>query len=246
MLLPSSHNLSTPVYMKPPIVQNARKALVVFLIFSTLLTDCSWDNVPLHSNGSDGVKDSVCYLSEIEPIINTNCAMPGCHDATSQEEGVDLSSYWGVLEIVKPGSPENSKLIEVITSGGEELMPPSPNQPLSADQIALIEAWIREGAGYNIDCNVNQPCDTLDITYSTSIRLIIDNHCIGCHDVPSTGGGILLNSWAEVADQSLHGNLLCSVYHDPHCSPMPKNAAQLSDCDLKKISIWVDSGAPNN
>ncbi|MFI5135278.1 MAG: hypothetical protein ACHQD9_05460 [Chitinophagales bacterium] len=221
--------------------------LIVIFISAFLLTlsSCTWDKTFLIGRGSDGIKDSVCYQHEIQPIITSNCAMSGCHDGQSGE-AMDLTTYWSVMQIVKPGNPGNSSLLQVINGGGENSMPPSPYPPLTADQITLIQTWIQQGAGYNIDCSVATPCDTSSVTYAGTIQPIIQNNCLGCHSSTASGGGILLTTWGQVADQALNGHLVCSVYHDPACKAMPKGGGQLSSCDLTKISMWVGAGAPNN
>jgi hypothetical protein len=40
--------------------------------------------------------------------------------------------------------------------------------------------------------------------------------------------------------------LMKAVKHDPSVIPMPVGGSRLSDCDISKIQIWVDAGAPNN
>jgi uncharacterized membrane protein len=227
----------------------SEKAFTACFLFSIVifeLSSCSWDQTYLFGNGGDGVKDSICFQNEIFPIINSNCAKSGCHDATTQAAGYDLSNYFGVMTIVKPGNPGKSRLMTAINGGGEEMMPPPPDPSLTTDQIDLIQRWIVEGAGYNIDCGVATLCDTTNITYAGTIEPIIQNNCLGCHAASGTGGGILLTTWGQVANQALYGNLLCSIYQEAGCHPMPKNGAQLSPCDLTKISMWVDAGAPNN
>ena len=232
------------VYMKLFSVKAVTASLIIAVILF-YASSCAWDKTFLFGNGGDGVKDTVCYQSEIEPIINSNCAMSGCHDATSQAAGYDLSNYFGVMNIVKPRQPSKSTLIKVTTGGGEEMMPPS-SPPLTSDQIDLITTWIEQGAGYNIDCGISTPCDTANVTYSGTVQPIIQNNCLGCHSSYGTGGGILLNTYSEVADQALSGNLLCAVYGEPGCNLMPKNSSPLSSCDLTKLTMWVDAGAPNN
>jgi hypothetical protein len=219
--------------------------LVTFFIF-LLPCSCSWDKTFLYGNGGDGVKDSVCYQLEIAPLMNSYCAISGCHDAATQAAGYDLSNYFGVMQIVKPGQPDNSKLMKVINGSGEEKMPPSPYPSLTTDQIDLIQTWIIQGAGYNIDCGGSILCDTTDVTYSGTIQPIIQNNCLGCHLSSGTGGGILLSTYGQVADQALYGNLLCAVYQESDCKPMPKGGSKLTSCQLTQISMWVDAGAPNN
>lgn len=210
------------------------------------ISSCTWQKVPLVSHGNDGVKDSVCYLNEIQPIINSNCAMSGCHDPITQAAGYDLSSYFVVINLVKPGKPDQSKLIEVITGGGEEAMPPSPNQPLNQEQIDLLRKWISEGAGLNIDCNISIPCDTSNVTYSGTINPILQANCLGCHSSAGSGGGILLNTFSAVKGQVNNGRLWGAINWQSGFSQMPKNSSKLSDCDITKIGIWIQQGAPNN
>jgi len=37
-----------------------------------------------------------------------------------------------------------------------------------------------------------------------------------------------------------------AVQHQPGFSPMPKGDNQLGDCDIQKMSAWIDQGAKNN
>jgi hypothetical protein len=161
------------------------------------------------------------------------------------EKGYDFSNYPGIMAAVKPGSLADSKLYEVLNKSGDDIMPPPPNSPLTADQITLIENWILQGAGYNIDCGTFVPCDTSNVTYSGNISIIIANNCLGCHASSGTGGGILLSTWSKVHEQIVNGKLICAV-NWTGCSNMPKNAAKLSSCDLLKIQVWANKGALNN
>ncbi len=83
-------------------------------------------------------------------IVPSQAAMT----ASGGGEASPLVKYVDVMQYVKPGKPQNSKLIEVITGAGEKSMPPSPYPALTSDQITLITQWIQQGAGYNVDCGV--------------------------------------------------------------------------------------------
>jgi len=37
--------------------------------------------------------DSVCFKTQILPLITASCAQSGCHDAITSEEGLILNSY---------------------------------------------------------------------------------------------------------------------------------------------------------
>lgn len=102
----------------------------------------------------------VSYSADIEPIFNGNCALSGCHTTSTQESGVDLSSYESALnsvgvqygtEIIVPGEPENSPIVDKISNDnpaeGERM--PYQRAQLSSAQIDSIVAWIDDGAPDN-------------------------------------------------------------------------------------------------
>ena len=89
---------------------------------------------------------SVDYETEIQPIFNSNCG--NCHLGNSSG-GVNLSNYQNTMDsdIVIPFDANDSELYDRITRANSDAgdMPPG-NAELSNEQIALIEAWINEGA----------------------------------------------------------------------------------------------------
>ena len=88
---------------------------------------------------------TVSYSQEISPIISSNCALSGCHDGNSHEFA--LLSYSDLMHYVTPADAHGSQLYEVIRLySGERAMPPSPNTPLTDQQIASIYVWILQGA----------------------------------------------------------------------------------------------------
>ena len=91
-------------------------------------------------------------------------------------------------------------------------------------------------------------CDTSDVKFSTAIQPIIQANCAvaECHVNPNPQAGILLSDYAGVKLIADDGTLLKTINHDPAVSPMPKNAAKLTDCQIRKITMWVNAGAPNN
>ena len=106
-----------------------------------------------------------------------------------------------------------------------------------------IYKWINQGASNNY-CAGN--CDTAAYTYSGVIRNIIQNKCAGCHNPASVGGNVDLSNYAGVNTVALNGKLYGSIIHQSGFSPMPKNAAKLSDCEIKQIQKWISAGALNN
>ncbi|MBX2906430.1 MAG: hypothetical protein KF744_10360 [Taibaiella sp.] len=90
-------------------------------------------------------------------------------------------------------------------------------------------------------------CDTSTITYASDIQPIFNAKCntAGCHDATASGGYTLTtHAGSQVAVNS--GKLLGSVTWTTGFSAMPKNLPKLSDCEINKITRWINQGAPNN
>lgn len=89
-------------------------------------------------------------------------------------------------------------------------------------------------------------CDTSLVKYSTSVQPVLSSNCISCHGGATPSAGISLDNYAAVKLQVDNGRLWGAVSHNPSYSAMPKNSNKLNACNLAKIKIWIDAGAPNN
>ncbi|OYU94922.1 MAG: hypothetical protein CFE21_14685 [Bacteroidetes bacterium B1(2017)] len=186
----------------------------------------------------------VYFTKDILPILNSNCAMSGCHDNITAKEGIVLNSYAGARAKVTPYSLNSSKIYKVmVTSNSKDIMPPAPNSKLSQTQLDLIAKWINQGA-QNLTCNSGN-CDTSNVTYSGVVSKTINTYCYGCHNGASAGGGINLSSHAGVASIAANGKLMGSIQGVAGYSAMPKGS-KLDECQIKQIQIWVKAGALNN
>jgi hypothetical protein len=45
---------------------------------------------------------------------------------------------------------------------------------------------------------------------------------------------------------ALNGKLYGSIAHQAGFSPMPKNGAKLSDCEITQVQRWIAAGSLNN
>lgn len=175
-------------------------------------------------------------------MINAGCAMAGCHDAVSHKEGLNLTTYKGILKIVSPRNASGSKLYKEIIRTGKDRMPPPPMPAMATDQLAKIQKWINQGAVNNV-CD---KCDTTDFKYSTAIKPLLATKCVGCHNSASLGGGVDLATYAAVKTSALSGKLLGSVKWTAGISAMPKGGAKMPDCEITQIQKWINAGTPNN
>lgn len=102
--------------------------------------------------------EPITYHKDIEPIIRRSCE--GCHNPVKADGKWDVSSFelfmkGGKTEPpVTPGEPDASPLIDFII--GDEPIMPKNGEPLSKEEIALIERWIREGAIEGEKITVNE------------------------------------------------------------------------------------------
>ncbi len=193
--------------------------------------------------------DTVYFETDILPILVSNCAMSGCHNTASHEDGVILDNYQNVVNTgeISPFSPGNSNLYEAITeTDPEDKMPPPPNASLTQAQIQLIAKWINQGA-QNLTCNPNYgECDTAAVRYSTFIKPVVDTYCKGCHSGNSPSGGINLSTYNDIKTVALNGKLVGSISWATGFQKMPQGGNKLDDCTISKFQAWIAAGALEN
>ena len=97
----------------------------------------------------DAVKSR--YASEIAPIMERCCT--SCHNADDYEGDLDLTTRalvmegWGDEQIVTPGKPEESIMMEsfALPLDDEMHMPPEDEPQLTTEELATIRKWILDG-----------------------------------------------------------------------------------------------------
>ncbi len=188
--------------------------------------------------------NKVYFVNDIFPILQNSCAYSGCHDAATNSDGVDLSSYDAILNsdrsnLLVSGDPDKSRIYDVI----EDNEMPLSGSPLSNTQKQLFFDWITQGAEYN-EC---QPdfCDTSSVSYSNDISTIISTYCQGCHSGASAQKGVVLADYTSLKSHVDTGKVRDAILGINGVSLMPQGSA-LPDCELNKFLKWIDDGAPNN
>ncbi len=225
------------------------------LIFSfILLYACTHDPIIVGNGNGDKLgecdPDTAYFANDILPLLISSCAIPGCHDAATAEDGIVLDSYENIMnsdeeDLIVRGDPDESELIEVLTEDDpEDIMPPAPYDPLSQNEINMLKTWIRQQA-LNNGCEAD--CDTSLVGFASSIKPMIDQFCVGCHGTAQPQAGISLTNYQEISEQAANGALLGTVQgNSPYFAPMPPGANELSDCQIQTLEIWIQDGYPNN
>lgn len=100
---------------------------------------------------------AVNYQDHILPILKARCAK--CHNLDTRRSGLAVDSYATLIEggssgaVIAPGQAGDSRLFRLASGAEEPKMPPS-GDPLSAEQLALIEQWINLGAPVDANAKV--------------------------------------------------------------------------------------------
>jgi YVTN family beta-propeller protein len=107
----------------------------------------------------------VSFSGDVLPIFEKSCNVPGCHNSTDKQAGIDLTTWQSIMingsnfgaEII-PYNSKWSHLMQHINRVDtnispfsepmmpKELRPYTNGQPLSRDKIELIMNWINQGA----------------------------------------------------------------------------------------------------
>lgn len=96
---------------------------------------------PLSAVFASAAEPILMFEKDVRPIVKAHCTH--CHGEEEKPEGgVDLRLRRFMDELIVPGQPAKSKLVEVIRSG--EM--PEKGKPLTEAQLAVIEKWIAQGA----------------------------------------------------------------------------------------------------
>jgi hypothetical protein len=190
--------------------------------------------------------DTVYFASQILPLMVSSCAMSGCHDVISKKDGVIMTDYTNIMKIVKANDPNGSKLYKsLIDTDLEDRMPMSPIPPLNQTQIALVYKWIEQGAKNNACTNTTSgTCTTTNMSFSKDVLPIFTSNCNGCHNAVAPSAGINLTTYSGTI--SISTRIIGSITHAAGFSPMPTSTIKLSDCDISKISAWINQGKLNN
>ena len=92
--------------------------------------------------------DAIDYQRDVRPILSDRCF--ACHgpDRNHREADLRLDDLSTAIDLLSPGDPESSELLQRITTSDPDLQmpPPSAKIELSAAEIDVIRRWIEQGA----------------------------------------------------------------------------------------------------
>jgi mono/diheme cytochrome c family protein len=95
--------------------------------------------------------EPVDYQRQVKPLLRERCS--ACHGPLKQKGKLRLDTAGAIRQggrsgpAVVPGKPAESLLLDAVTGNNHERMPPEgEGSALGAEQVALLRAWVAQGA----------------------------------------------------------------------------------------------------
>lgn len=111
------------------------KWIVAVMSLSIMFFSCTNDNeeelFPTVDNPDD---PEISFATQVQPIIENNCAVTGCHVAGAQSPNFSVAAT-----IIDRADRVRARTIA-------ETMPPSSRPDLTQEQIGIIVSWVDQGA----------------------------------------------------------------------------------------------------
>jgi hypothetical protein len=195
---------------------------------------------PTHGTEFKCVQYSSYFENMVLPTVLSGCAKTGCHDQATQKGDLVLVNYADISRLVVPFDPQNSALYYRLFSNSEGRMP--PDIPLSSEQKSIIYWWIQEGA-YDNRCD-SIICDSVNVTYDTTIQPILQTWCTGCHGGSNPSNGLSLETYDQVVACANSGRLMGAINQEQGYKTMPQGGYKLSPCEINLFQKWINIGMP--
>lgn len=107
------------------------------------------------ATAEDIVSRPVDFARDIRPILAGSCL--SCHDSSEPQGQLRLTSQVAALKggfsgpAIVPGKPDESLLYQRITATDVDERMPHDDEPLPPESVALVRAWIEQGATWPKD-----------------------------------------------------------------------------------------------
>ncbi len=222
-------------------LRNLLPLLTLLVFTAAVLSSCNYNDVKNISSrtgkaadgsGRDEPGIDVGIDFEIVKTFVFESACIKCHGPTLARAGLRLDTF----EATFP----NISAIRAEVEGGTMPPPPPRGATLSAEQKAMLMAWIDTGATETRPVAPAGAAGPSPLTpdFVTVSQAVFQPHCVKCHGAESVKGGVNLEVYASAAG---HATKIRTALET---DDMPRRAPPLPD-DLKAIVFaWIAAGAP--
>lgn len=111
------------------------------LLAFAYVSSCTKENVVDYA-GLQNCEDTISFSQQIEPMIQTNCATSGCHDATTAESGYNFTSHDAI-------SSNASIILSAIRHDAGTAPMPDNADKLADSIIQQFSCWVYQGKKNN-------------------------------------------------------------------------------------------------
>ncbi|WZO96465.1 c-type cytochrome domain-containing protein [Isosphaeraceae bacterium EP7] len=116
----------------------------------------------------------ISFIKDVAPILVQNCI--ACHNPRKSEGKYSMTNFAALAKggaqgegvTLEPGDADASYFVELIRPDGEPRMPYKMDA-LPAEQVALIETWVKQGAKYD----GASPTEDWTVVYRRSVPVVI-------------------------------------------------------------------------
>lgn len=113
---------------------------------AAFLTALAWAGA---ASAADDPPAPPSYTKDVKPFVTSYCM--NCHNDNKPRAGVSVETFADLTKagrrgaLVLPSSPDDSRLLAVLTGHGKPMPPRRSPQP-KTDEIAKVRDWIKAGA----------------------------------------------------------------------------------------------------
>lgn len=207
-------------------------------------------------------KRQVDFAKDVYPIFKEACF--SCHGPQKQKGKYRMDTKEGAFKpsddygpAIKPGASTESSIILMCSNLIDEMMMPPPSdkpgqsEPLTAEQIGILRAWIDQGAVWP-DGPIQEVVKA--VTFEADIKPIFAQSCAPCHAGASAKGGFAVDTVAAVlkgggsygavvkAGDAAKSSLITIISGKDEDLPAPEKH-KLAPKQIELVKQWIQQGA---
>ena len=219
--------------------------------------------------------DMVSFSKHVAPMLLSKCGR--CH-VNDDKGGFNFSTFAGLArgssagQVVFPGDPVGSPLVEVIVEGDM----PRGGGKVSAEELTALKLWIAQGAKYDgpaLDTPLarlagdaampDAPMEAPKVemvkagaegpSFGRDVAAVVAKNCTGCHGTNNPRGNFSLatfdrmlrggDSGPQAFPAKPHDSLLIKKLRGQAGAQMPLNQPPLPEETIAAIAAWIAAGA---
>lgn len=201
----------------------------------------------------------VTFEKDVLPLFKKHCVK--CHNASSRKGELDLSDGAGLFkggesgQVVIPNKLDDSYLYHVIHD--KQMPPEDEGEPLSSDEIHVIETWIKSGSPFSDGTDPASLIEAAEVNQHV-IEPIMLLRCTVCHGAGRREADLDLRTKATMLKGGKSGpaivlgkpeeSLVLKRIHAEEMPPrdklLPSGVKVITSGELAQLTDWIAKGGP--